>query len=65
MPANNGDSSKKHRAVMTEERSPSGVQSDMVVSDAEKGGTKVGQALPAQYRTIHGKLLPGSPFFSR
>src|SRR4029077_3186794 len=44
MPANNGDSSKKHRAVMTEERSPSGVQSDMVVSDAEKGGTKVGQA---------------------
>src|ERR1700720_883865 len=44
MPANNGDSSRKHPAVATEEGSPSEVQSGMVVSDAEKGGTNVGQA---------------------
>ena len=44
MPANNGGSSRKHPAVVTEEGSSSGMQSEMPVSDAEKGRTKVSQA---------------------
>src|SRR6266481_3604234 len=44
MPANNGGSSRKHPAVVTEEGSSSGMQSEMPVSDAENGRTKVSQA---------------------
>jgi membrane fusion protein, multidrug efflux system len=44
MPVNNGDSSRKHSAAVTEESTPSGMQPEMPVSDAEKGRTKVSQA---------------------
>jgi membrane fusion protein (multidrug efflux system) len=44
MPDYNGDSSRKHSAVVTGESSSTGEQSEVPVSDPEGGGTKVSRA---------------------
>jgi membrane fusion protein (multidrug efflux system) len=41
MPVSNGDSNRKHSAVMTAESSPTGERSKTLVSDSEKGDTQV------------------------
>ena len=44
MPVNNGDSSRKHSAVVTEESSLTGERSETPVLEFQKGGTQAGHA---------------------
>src|SRR5271163_3098128 len=62
MPDHNGDSSRKHSAVLTAESSPTGERSETPVSDSEEGGAPVSRVR----RALHGhpwKALAGFIIF--